>query len=595
MDEAIKIAAQVERLESKYFWALHRRMDDDYVRWQAKGVRIRDSSEYLSPAGVADTDIKIVSNAPRTFCDNVQSILSSSERQIIVRMAETQTGEDLREAIAKLERLLEYAFYKADQRLIDLLMPTLKESLVWYSIVRGWVAGRFLTYKEDGEVVFDFLPLDPRRLVYQKGAKGLLWTAYTTYRSAPELEDEYGKIVKQTPWYKPWAREKNSYPVIDYWLYEDKNKISNAVICEGEFIKEPEEYKIKSMPILIAPVATRPPIQGVLSNEMEGYGESIFAPNREVDDLLNKLGTMWASHANLLYKQPTINYYDEQGIELKTTAFLSEAVLNLPRGHNELAPSPLKEISPTLVNLVNWLDGMRVRGSMPDIDIRQPPQSGTLQNLVQEAGNRVFNPQLRNLSSFYSNICRLVEEQLAEGGIGGEKIRKVSARGVLKNEYYEMDIKPLDIKKPHTIKVEFTARTPWTQFETYQIADMAKRQGLPDAFIQEYILKLPSPKEISDMSAIEMAEHSPKLAIVRAIQALIKAGRFEEAGDLRNDYNMMAQEQMAVQGAGTEQPGARMEEPPPIVGGEAGGGIEALGPPEEMPPPIEGPPAVERI
>jgi len=586
MEEAHEIATQVEKLESKYFQVLHRRMDDDYVRWQAKGVRIRGSLESLSPGGIADTDIKIVSNAPRTFCDNVQSILSSSERQIIVRMAQTQTGKDLREAIAKLERLLEYAFYKADERLVNLLLPTLKESLVWYSIVRGWVAGRFLTYKENGEVIFNFLPYDPRWLVYQKGSKGLLWTAYTTRRSASELEDEYGKEVRKTPWYKPWTKEKDVYSVIDYWQYEGENRISNAVICEKEFIKEPEEYKIKSMPVLIAPVATRPPIQGISSNELEGYGESILAPNRGVDDLLNTLATMWASHARLLYKQPAINYYDEQGIRLKTTTFLADAVLNLPMAHNRLETSPLKEISPTLVNLFQVLDSWRVRGSMPDIDIRQPPQSGTLQNLVQEAANRVFNPQLRNLSSFYENICRLVEEQLAEGGVGGKKIKKVNVRGILKSEYYEMDVEPPDIKKPHTIKVEFIARTPWTQLETYQIADMAKRQGLPDAFIQEYILKLPSPKEINDMSAIEMAEHSPKLAMVKAWIALMKAGRIDEANQLMRDLYRM--EMTEMQGAGIGQPAP--SESPPVTGGEAGVEAKALVPP---PPTIGAPPVVE--
>ena len=577
MEEASKIASQVKSVENKVFATLHTRMDDDFDRWALKLPVVRVSAEYNASQRLCsrDTDIVIVSNAPRTFADNVQSILSSSERQIIARMAETHTGADFREAVAKLERLLEYAFYKADERLINLLLPTLKESLVWYSIVRGWVAGRFVTYKEDGEVVFDFLPYDPRWLVYQRGSKGLLWTAYTTYRSVSELEDEYG-VVKKEPWYKPWSKEKDNYPVIDYWLHEGKNKISNAVICENEFVKEPEEYNIKSMPVLIAPVATRPPIQGRLSNEMEGYGESIFAPNREIDNLLNKLGTMWASHANLLYKQPTINYYDEQGISLKATAFLSEAVLNLPIGHNRLEPSPLKEISPTLVNLVNWLDGMRVRGSMPDIDIRTPPQSGTLQNLVQEASNRVFNPQLRNLSSFYGNICRLVEEQLANGGVGGEKIRKVNIKGIQKNQYYEMAVAPIDIKKPHTIKVEFTARTPWTQLDTYQIADMAKRQGLPDAFIQEYILKLPDPKGIGDMSAIEMAEHSPKLAMVRAIRALMETGRKDEAQQLMKDlYQMEMSEQMEVQGAG-------MEQPTPVSGGAVGETAGTIPLPEEQ-------------
>lgn len=574
MEDAVKITKDVKDKTDITFKDRNDRMDKDFVRWNIKRQGLKGSYEYMTSlkSKARDTDIELVSNAPRTYSDDVQSILSSSERQIIVRMAEAE-GEDKREKIGKLERLLEYAFEKADEHLINLLQPTFKESSVWYSIVRGWIAGRFLVYK-DKEVIFDFLPYDPRWLVYQIGANGLLWTAYTTSHSAEELEDEYGKMIKKRPWYKPWTKEKKSYDLIDRWKYEGERKISNTIICENEFLKEPEIYDMKSMPVLIAPVATRPPIRG--ENAMEGYGDSIFAPNRGIDDLLNKMGTLWASHANLLAHQPVINLYDEQGIQLKTTAYLAEAVLNLPKGHNELVPAPMKEISPTLVNLVNWLDSMRVRGSLPDIDIGKPPPSGTLYNLVQETSNRVFNPQLRNLNSFYSNACRLIEEQLLAGGVGGKKIGKVEIKGIRKNEYYETEITPVDLKSPHIIKVEFTARTPWQQLDTYQIADMAKRLGLPDGFIQEYILKLPDPKGLGDLSAIEMAEHSPKLAIVRAIQALMKVGRMEEAEQLMQDmYNMQMQ----------EESGGEMGEPPPVASREASETARAISLGETETPP----------
>jgi len=100
------------------------------------------------------------------------------------------------------------------------------------------------------------------------------------------------------------------------------------------------------------------------------------------------------------------------------------------------------------------------------------------------------------------------------------------------------------LKRPHIIEVEFTARTAWQQLDTWQIADMAKRQGLPDAWIHEFILKLQDPKGIGDLAAIEMAEHSPKLALVRAIEALMKQGRTDEASQLMRDlYNMEMQEQ----------------------------------------------------
>ena len=546
MKDAASITSEVKGLETTVFHGLHQRMDKDFKRWNIERPSKQGSFEYMTHVQAKASDIQIVSNAPRTFSDSVQSTLSSSAMSVIVRMA--QEGRDMREEIAQLERLLVYALEKADERLINRLEPTLKESSVWHSMVRGWLAGRFLVYKDGDEIIFDFLPYDPRWLVWQRGKNGLLSTSYTDFYSPEELEDEWGKDVGQKPWYKPWQKSKKSYEVIDRWEYEGKGKTLNAVVCGNEFLKEPETYDMKSFPVLISPVATRPPIKSQYGNEMGGYGESIFAPNRDIDDLLNACGSMWASHANLLYKQPIVNYYDEQGMKIPDSiTYTSDMVFNLPMGHNRLEPSPMREISPTLVNLVNWLENMRVRGSMPDININSPvPQSGTLQSLILEESNKVFNPQIRNLNSFYSNICRLVEEQLLAGGVGKSKIKKINIRGIKDRDYYEFDLKPVDLKRPHIIKVEFTARNRWEQFETYQIADMAKRQGLPDAFINEYILKLPDPKGLRDLAITEMAEHSPKLAMLDAIRVLTSKQTpesLEKAQSLMGDmYNMWLQE-----------------------------------------------------
>lgn len=542
------------------------RMDGDFERWNIKGVEDKGSFEYMTRSNTRDTDINIVGNDFRTFSDDVQAILSASERQIAVRMAETE-GEDKREEIGKLERLLEYAFEKADERLIDLLLGTLKENLVWYSIVRGWVSARFLVYKDGKNVVFDFLPYDPRWLAYWMGANGLSKTAYITSMSPEAIREEYGEAGKDATsraWYKTWQKKPDMFDRIDWWEDLGKGKKSNSIVCNNVFLKEPEEYSLDSMPVLIAPVATRPPIRGNSESAIAGYGDSIFAPNRKTGDLLDKLASMWASHANLLYKQPIVNYRGPQGIEIKDTLHYAGGVINLPAGENRLEEVPMKEISATLVNLVNWAESKRIRGSLPDINVGTPPPSGTLYNLVQETSNRVFNPRLRNLNSFYSNACRLVEEQIIAGGVGGGKIRKFKIQGQLKNKYYEDEITPIDLKRAHIIKVEFTARTPWQQMDTYQIADMAKRQGLPDGFIQEYILKLPDPKGLGDLSAIEMAEHSPKLAMVRAIQALMKQGRQEEASQLMEDmYNLQMQENAQTQ---TMEQGVQGEPPPPVGG-----------------------------
>lgn len=532
-----EIEKLVEKRETDLF-ELYKRMDDDFDIWNLKEVKYEGHK----------TGVNMTSNHPRLFANEVQSKLASAERQIRVGMAEAE-GEDKREDIGKLERLLDFALEKADERLRNLLQPPLRSQLIWNSLIRGWMAARILVYKSGNDVIFDFLPLDPRWLTYEVGAEGLLWAAYKTFRAKAAIKDEYGQDI---------GGDAKSAPVIDYWQYEKEGKISNGTICEHDWLKPSKTYDMLSMPVLIAPVGISPPLIAGSDNLIKMFGDSIYASNRGAYATRNKFNSMWATQANILAKQPLIHSYDaSQGAQpIKSTIQYAGGVLNLIKGIQEISEVPMKEISPTLVNLSDMLEREIERGSLPYVGVGRPPQSGTLQGIVQEARNIVFNPQLRLLSYFYADICRLIEEQLLTSKI------KVNVKIEQKRKYYETEVKPVDLKKPHIIKVEFTARTPWTQLDTYQIADMAKRLGLPDGFIQEHILKLPDPKGLGDLSAIEMAEHSPKLAMVRAIKALMNAGREEEAEQLMQDmYNMQMQEEMSA---------GQMGEPSPSTPREAG-------------------------
>jgi len=540
------------------------RWDKDFARWDMKRAKDVGSFEYQISKKKRDTEVLVTDNKPRVFCDNVQSILSSAQRQIIIRMAEAE-GVDVGAEIGKLERLLEFGFEKADERLERLVLPPLFCSLVWYSIIRGWVAGRFLAYKDGKDVIFDYIAYDPRWLTFQVGANGLLWSNYITSNSPEALEDEWGKEVHKTPWYKPWSKPDKTYDVYDYWKYEGKGKVSNGVFCGDVWLKEPEEYEMLSLPVLIAPVPTRPPVRTENGSEVEGYGESILAANRHIDDLMNEVISMWASHAKLLYKQPLLNYYNTNlgGKRLDSTILYAEGVYNLPLEGQRIEASPLKEISPTLVNLTAWAQQRQTSGSMPDIDIRTPPQSGTLQNLIQETANRVFNPHLRTLNTFYANICRLVEEQLLTGKL------KVNIKTEVDKKYFETQITPVDLKRPHIIRVEFTARNPWQQLDSYQIADMAKRLGLPDKFIWEHIIRVPDVKLLEDLRALEMYEHSPQGAMKRAVEVLMDRGYAFEARNLVEQMDLM--EAQEYQGGGIParttaqqaQPSREAETPPP--------------------------------
>ena len=542
---------------------LHDRMDEDFKLWNLEKTAYKTGTDFVKDTikGTKESEVNIISNDARTSGDRVQATLSAAEMQIAVRMAEAE-GEDKREDIGKLERLFYFALAKGDERLRRLLLLPLRESLIWFSLYRGWAAGRFLVYKSGKDIVFDFLSLDRRWLSYEVGANGFIWVGSQTFRSKAALKDEYD--------YE--AKKDNDNCVIDYWECAQNGDIYNSTICDNNFLRpfQPMRdilgYDLPSMPILIMPVATRPLIASTSEEKAEatGYGESIFAPIRGINETRNKFASIVATHANLLAKQPVINMYDEEGKQLQSTVYLAEAVLNLPMGHNKLEPAPMKEISPTVVQIMGWLNDQIERGILPNIPLTQPPPSGTLYNLIQEAGNKIYNPQLKNLSCFYADICRLIEEQLLAGKLN------VKVQQQQKRKYYETQVKPVDLKKPHIIEVEFTAKTPWTQMDTAQVALMLEDLGLPKVWIWENILKVQDPKLLQDLLALEVYEHSPEGMRKRAVEVLMDRGYVFEAQKLIEE--MVRMERQEAVPAEASQP-RRPPEMPPEMPPEGGLGI----------------------
>ena len=537
-----KITEWFEQKARDEFHELWDLMDIDYDIWAMNPTPKKtgyDAGIYTKTKG-HESDIVVTSNDLRVFSDKVCSTLASSEMQIMISMAVAE-GEDKREDIGKLERLLYFAFNSADERLRRLLLPPLRESGDWCAAVRGWRAGRFLVEQRGKDVIFNFTNWDPRWLGYEVGDNGLTKVGYKTFKSKESL----GR------WHFGATKKTNEF--IEYWEYEDEEKIGNALVCDNKLVKEAEVLKIPSMPIVIMPVATRPPIASKDGIKLKGYGESLFAADRDVNAVRNRFVSMIANHANRLADQPLINYMASNGIRIDGMTNDPGGVINLAMGENKIEPSPMKEIPQTVVGMMEWLSSQVEQGTLPKIPVGTPAPSGTLYNLAQEAGNKVFNPQLRNLNNFYVDACRLVEEQLLAGGI------KVEIQGEQKKEYYHYKVTPVDLKKPHIIKVEFTAKTPWTQMDTYQVAQMAQSLGLPEAWIHENILKLQDPKLVQDLLALEIYEHSPEGMMKRAVEVLTDRGYVKEADILVDKMDMMAnQEAMESQGA--------MAQPPPQGG-----------------------------
>ena len=464
-----------------------------------------------------------------------------------------EEGEDKRDDINKLERLFEFLLLKADERLTRMLLPPLKDSLIWSALVRGWTAGRILTHKEGGRIVPNYQSLDPRWLKYDMGKDSPLWTAYTTQRSREALEDEYKVKIAGKSIFNFWSKDRDNIEVIDYWRDEGENSKVNSVIANGIYLKDPKEYKLKSMPTLIIPVATRPPVVSTDSAEdIAGYGESIFAPNRDLNGIKNRFLSIVATHANMMANQSLINYKGTDGKSIPPggTMNVPGGIVELTLNENKLEASPMKDVSPTVIDILGVLNAGVRKAMLPDITIDKPPPSGTLFGLVTEQGNKIFNPQLKNLDAFYAGTCRLIEEQLVAEGIS------LKIQGEKEGKYFELEVTPVDLKRAHIIEVTHTARTPWEQLEVAQLGDMLKRQGFPDMWLREHLYKIQNPKGMDDMAAVEIATHSPIQIMRTAIETLYNTGQKDRADTLVAEMRAMVEQMQAPEG--TPPPGGQV-------------------------------------
>jgi len=526
-----EIAKEFKGKEDKEFRGRFKRMDDDFELWDMVDVEYEEGP----------TAINVTSNTPRTFADNVQTKLSAATRDIHIRMAEKE-GEDKRDDIARLEMLLDFVLETADKRLTRILMPVLRDYLIWTAMIRGWASARILNYRSGKNVINDYTPLDPRWLVYDVGGEGLSMTSYKTFRTKDDIGKTYGKEAKAA-WWKLFDRERDNLAVTERW-WGKLGEIWNAVVCKDTFLVEPTLWKLPSIPVLIMPISTRPLVITGTESKTERYGDSIYAPNRPIYPLKDKFASMWFTHAKLLYQQPILNYFKPGGqTDLGNTILHPEMIIDIPADTNELRESPLKEISPTLVNAMNLVRMWEEQGSMPALELSSPPASGTALGIIEESRSRVFGPQLRLLDRFYTAICYMIEEQLLYSNI------KVDVKSEKEKKYYQTTVTPIDLKKPHIIKVEHTAESQWTKLASYYVAEMARRLGIPEIAVWEHILKWPDPKGLADLAAVEMAEHSPMFAMKRAVETLLKQGRKEDAEQVVRDMqNLEKQEQAEVQG-----------------------------------------------
>lgn len=529
MKDAASVIEKVnEKEKSKQFLELYDRQDDDYA------IYISDltSKAYTALRETYDETINIPCPDPRAYADEIIDLLVRAQRAIAIHTAE-QKGSDERENISDLERLFDFALTRGDVLLQNKGLIPLKDSLVWYGAIRGYSAARILNYLNDKrELIADYLPLDPRWLTYEYGENQLLWAGYKTFRSEHDLIARYDYTPK-----------KQTAEVIEYWEH-DGEKASNAVVCDGEFLKKPTDYPLPSIPIIILPVATRPVVVDREGIRVKGYGDSIFATSRQIIPIINQLFTLWATYANVLANAPWVQSLEEGTEKLEKIYSKINTVIGLPKG-SEISKMDLGEIPGTLVNLLQFLLEMWQRATKPFISFGQADKqwSGTAIDLLQSGEEKAYGPVLRSLDAMYTAICYKIEEQINAGGL------KFEIEGVGRDkEYFKQKISPVTVKRPHIIKVEHIVESRYGKMSKYQLARMAKDMDIPDEYIWETILKIQDPKMLDELRAMEKTEKDPIMVLLKAAYGYHKLGRFD-----KEHYVLDLMERLGSQGGAMPQ------------------------------------------
>ena len=545
---AIEITEKVTEKEHDVDWAqLTKRQDNDYDIWALEATE----------TDAHDETINITSPDPRSYADELQKGLVRSDRSINIHMGELE-GSDERDNISKLERLFDFCFSRNDERLRKMGLISLKNSLTWYSMIRGFSAVRILNNLEDDSLDPFYLPLDPRWLTYEYGDRGLSWEAYKTFRTKADLEATYK--------YEP---QNEMAEVIDYWQWDKgkKNKATNAIICDNAWLKPPKSYNMRRLPILILPVGTRPIVVDRQGIRRAGFGDSIYSASRGLVPIMNQALTMWATWANILAHTPFIHKAGEGSKDIELFQGRLDAIIKVPK-EDEFEALGLPEISMTLVNLIGQLLAQWQRATAPFVvfgDVTMP-SSGTAISELKEAEEKAYFPYLTNLDSIYTDMCYMIEEQLIDGGLEFE------IDGIGKdNKFHKDTITPVDIKRPHIIKVEHTIKRKYGEFQALQMAQMSRDAGLLSLeTIMEKILKVQDPKSEISLLDFEKVRNDPIMLLVSAITLLHSWGRHEEADMLKDLANKMGPRgpiQMSGQAGASPTPMGETTPPQPTVRG----------------------------
>lgn len=515
------------------------RMDADYDIWQLNELPQNggENSKDTDPI-IGDEYKHYISNEPRTFAEKVVSIGAASKVLFRVKGGKSAEPRAKRDKQNNKERFIIGVHYSGDERLRDLIQPSVQEQLAWFAPLRGWVAVRALLRKrKDGSTFTDIQPLDPRNTFWSIGPDGVEWVCVRTMKTTRDIRSIYGKNVEGDD----SGDEDNGIAVYDFY-----DKVHNQVTTEQTVLKAATPHGSPRVPIWIGVVGSTPMVnrEGIGGGNSSDFGESIYASDRRIYAYHNFLVSVILELMGRS-RSPGSKFFSADGS--KTTEgdlFKEGAEISLRRDTEDIVPLPLVETTKDAAAFAGFIQGEMQRGSLPHsvFGELQFQLSGFAINSLRQGVATIINPAIKAMENAYTGISNLLVDQYVTG-----KFKAMEVSGMDRNrEYFSEEITPDEVASAGgRIVVEVLPTLPQDDPAKMNMAQMARTPGVDgkplfgDRTVREDILNRQDPDSDAAVVVEQLADASSPLA--QAVTTL------EIATDLeREDLIFAAQAQILV-------------------------------------------------
>ncbi len=554
---------------------LRTRMEDDHAIYR------------LEPFDAGEGYQSYTSNEPKTFANKIMEWVSGAE--MTVRIPHNGLDVDLRDKNDQKEKFLIGILRAADDRLCNLLMPSIRDQLAWYTAIRGWYAGRSLLVKRsDGTTYADITPWDPLHTYWGMGEDGLDWACYKTIKTKDQIFAQYNVKID---WDSPQSAEGS-------YVYDFYDKEMNIIIVHNGDMNRPNFRVVKKqmkhgagkVPVFIGSVGANPLIIGLNNTQIRDtiadVGESVFSATRDLYPKHNLMMSILLELANRSRRQGILVRSRDGTKTLDEDPYLEGSEISLAQGEN-VEPLGMLEIAKETGSFMGLVSGELQRGSLPhsvhgELNFQL---SGYAINTLRQGVETLLGKYLRAIEKAYKMMFEIIADQYSSGSFEAMELS-----GMGRNRtYFLQTITPDVIKGAGAPVINLVGQLPQDDMSKVSMAQMLRDGPVPlmsDRAIRDGVLAIQDSDEMDDAIKEQQAERMlPEATLFTLMQAAERQGREDLVDFYMGELLSLLLEKQRVMQERTAalQPQPPMGGPP---GGLPGGPPMGGGGPPGLPPQV---------